>query len=102
MALFGLITLGSSAYFAAWPAPARVAFLRWMMVATGFATVQGMVWGMATVFHGLGSIPGEVPVKILFVGLGESLSLGILGFALLALGALLTAVGHRRLADQGA
>ena len=98
--LFGLITLGSASYFAAWPVRPRVAFLRCMMVATGFATVQGIVGGVATVFHGLGDTKGDLPVRILLEGVAESMSLGIVGFALLALSALLTAVGHRRLDDE--
>ncbi|NOU29736.1 MAG: hypothetical protein HOO96_17665 [Polyangiaceae bacterium] len=101
--LFGAIALGSSAYFAARPTHQRLAFIKWMMLTTGFAVVSGTTSGLGAVFHGLGdmmNVESAQRTRILFTGLAECMSAGTLGFSLLGLTAMLTAVGSRRLASM--
>ncbi len=102
--LFGAISLGSSAYFAARPTHQRLRFIKWMMLTTGFAVVSGTTSAFGAVFHGLGdmvNVEAAQRTRILFTGLAECMSAGTLGFSLLGLTAMLTAVGSRRLASIG-
>ncbi len=100
--LFGTISLGSSAYFAARPTPQRLSFIKWMMITTVFAVASGTTSAFGAVFHGLGdmvNVEAAQRTRILFTGLAECMSAGTLGFSLLGLTAMLTAVGSRRLAS---
>jgi hypothetical protein len=95
--LFGLISLLSAAYFAARPTTSALGFIRWMMGTTVFAILSGTFSAFGATFHYLSESKDPGSVKILYEGLGESMSAGTLGFTLLALSALLSAVGQKRL-----
>lgn len=98
--LFGGTNLGVGIAFLVSASQRREAFFRALSNATLFATLTGVVAGIAAVMS-------KVPVVvewahnpdrplIVMAGLGEALSNGILGFALLALAWFLFAFGKRR------
>jgi hypothetical protein len=100
--LFGAITLLASALFAGKPSEAKVAFIRAMSVATIFATAAAVASSIAAVMSNVPNHPEwskspEIHL-IVMTGIGESMASAILGFAMLALAWLVTAVGVRRLA----
>jgi hypothetical protein len=96
--LFGLISLATAAFYAARPDAKHEGFLRWMSLATFWAVLVGICSDFATVFQNIHHIvDANERSQILLVGSAESLSPGIMGFAFLALTALLAAVGRRRL-----
>lgn len=96
--VFGFVTLLTAAYFAWRPADRHQGFIEWMCRATAWATVGGIVSCLAATFYNTSSIEdGNLRARIITEGLAESMSPGIIGFALLALAAMLTAVGRRRL-----
>jgi hypothetical protein len=96
--LFGLLCLGGSALHALRPKARRLAFVRGMGLATLFSTLTGICADLAKVFVHIPERFGEqaLPWPILFQGMAESLSPGIIGFTLLSLSALLSAVGAAR------
>jgi hypothetical protein len=112
---FGVVARGGAAQFAARPRASHEGFLKWMSRALVWAILTGICSDAATVL-GVGSakmgeshlrmlegtVVGELAdadtrARILCEGLSESLSPGIVGFAFLAVVALLSAVGRRRL-----
>jgi hypothetical protein len=96
--VFGLISLATAAFYAARPDAKHEGFLRWMSWATFWAIMVGFCTDFSATFHAAARIEDlNTRSRIVIEGSGESLSPGILGFALLALTALLTAVGRRRL-----
>jgi hypothetical protein len=101
---FGLIALVAAILFAARPAQRKLPFVRGMSYATLFAILSGICADLATVAH---AIPGQFAEDpkwyfAMILGFGESLAPGILGFTLLSLVWLVSAVGERRLARAGA
>jgi hypothetical protein len=97
---FGAIALGTAFWYALRPDTRHEGFIKWMCVATFMAILNGFVSDLATVAHYLSEateIDAEQRTRILLEGFYESMSPGILGFAFLALAALLAAVGRRRL-----
>lgn len=96
---FGAITLATSFWYALRPSARQEGFIRFMGHATLFATLSGMFAAMAQVFYYIASKepPQDQRFLILCEGMGESLSAPILGFSFLALVALMSAVGKRRL-----
>jgi hypothetical protein len=112
---FGFVALVAAAHFAARPSGRHEGFIKWMSCAllwailTGICSDVGTVLGVASEKMGAshqrmleGSAAGELAdpdtrPRILCEGLAESLSPGIVGFAFLAVVALLASVGRRRL-----
>lgn len=99
--LFGLLCLGGAAMYALRPTQRRQDFVRGMALATLFSTLTGTCADLASVFVHMPEMPemiGEKPLvwQILFQGLAESMSPGIMGFTILSLSALLYAVGAAR------
>jgi hypothetical protein len=100
--MFFVLGFGGAAFlWAAWYAargkPARLAFVRGMMVATAFATLSGICSDLGTVFHRVAEEEDAVKAHhMVLEGSGESMAPGIMGFSLLALTALLVAVGDLR------
>ncbi len=96
--LFGLVALATAGFYAARPDARHEGFLKWMARATLWSILAGMCSDFATVFSVVCQIDDwNKRSQILFEGSAESLSPGIMGFVLLSLTALLTAVGRRRL-----
>lgn len=99
--LFGLVALGASLRFAFRPQLRCVPVIGWLCGAIGASMVAGTCADLAAVFTKVPANPewAHSPdlALILLVGLGESMSPGILGATFLALVALSMAVGHRRL-----
>jgi hypothetical protein len=86
-------------------------FLRSISAAILFATLSGTCAGVGSTLHAVSDVyeRGEpytfhgqpvLPQELLAGGLSESSSSGILGFSVLALIAMLSAVGQRRLAEK--
>ncbi|HVX97843.1 MAG TPA: hypothetical protein VHK47_23215 [Polyangia bacterium] len=99
--IFGLLTFGAAALFAARGDRRRVAFISWMGVATALSVAGGIASDLAAVgHHGMERCAERhvEPVACLLVGMAESMAPGIVGFTLLSLAAMLTAVGMSRTA----
>lgn len=100
--LFGLVTLGAAVYLAWKPTASKVAFVRSMTAATGFAVLSGMAAAVGAVMTRVPANPEWAASPdlhlIVMTGLGESMSAPILGCAMLAVAWALTATGVRRLA----
>jgi hypothetical protein len=96
--LFGFISLATAGFYAARPDAKHEGFIVWMSRATLWSILVGICSDFATVCQNINQIEdANRRSQILLVGSAESLSPGIMGFAFLALTALLTAVGRRRL-----
>ena len=102
----GLVSLGASFYFAMKPQKQSLGFIESMGRATLFATLAATAADMgATLYaasHAFESPEGVAgqAAHMLVQGFAESTSPGILGFSFLALAAMLTAVGRRRLDER--
>jgi uncharacterized membrane protein len=96
---FGAIALGAAFWHALRPDARHEGFIKWMSAATLAAVLNGFCSDLATVarFVAEQDMAAEQRTRILLQGFAESMSPGILGFAFLALVALLTAIGRRRL-----
>lgn len=101
----GLVTLVAAASFMRKPEARDVGMIRGFSVATVFAVLCGIAADLAAVFTHVPNNPEwahspDMPL-IVMTGLGESLTPAILGFAMLTLAWMVTAVGVRRLgADE--
>jgi hypothetical protein len=96
---FGLLTLGWSISFAVRPDRRKVDFIKWMKGATLFAILSGFAADFGATLHHVAYMeagPDRIPTLLL--GLGESMSPGIIGFSVLSLACLASAIGARRLA----
>jgi hypothetical protein len=99
--IFGLLTFGAAATFAARGERRRVDFITWMGLATVLSVAGGVAADLAAVgHHGMERCAEQhvEPVACLLVGMAESMAPGIVGFTLLSLAAMLTAVGMSRTA----
>ncbi|HEY8042369.1 MAG TPA: hypothetical protein VIF15_21345 [Polyangiaceae bacterium] len=96
--LFGFVALAAAAYFAVRPDRRHEGFVKWMSRAVLWSTLVGICTDLATVFHTTAEVVDvDERARMNLQGMAESLSPGILGFAFLALVALLTAIARRRL-----
>lgn len=99
--LFGFVALATAAWFAMRPSRAHPGFIGWMGAATLFSVFAGLCSDMGTVLFVVAKIEdANERGRIICEGFAESMSPCIMGFALLSLVALLTAVGRRRLDVQ--
>ena len=96
---FGAVALVTAFWFAVRPSDRHEGFIKWMARATLYATLSGTLADFLAVMRYVvnNKVQGEQRALILCEGFGESLSPGIMGFSFLALVALMTAVGRRRL-----
>lgn len=101
---FGVVSLVTAFAHAVRPDGRREGFVRWMMAATIFATLGGTFAAFGQVLHYVvkNDLKGQELAMTLCLGFGESMSAGILGFALVGLTALMAAVGRRRLDARAA
>jgi hypothetical protein len=96
--VFGLITLGSACFYAARPDGRHEGFLKWMSRAVLWSTLAGLASDVgATCHHTFTLQDANERSRAITEGVAESMSPPIMGFALLAVIAFLTAVGRRRL-----
>jgi hypothetical protein len=111
----GFVALTQAAYFASRPHATHEGFLKWISRALLWAILTGICSDIGTVMavgaQRMGTIhekmldegiagqlaDSETRTRIICQGISESLSPGIVGFAFLAVVAMLTAVGRRRL-----
>ena len=96
---FGAVALATAFWFAVRPSDRHDGFIKWMARATLYATVSGTLADFLAVMRYVvrEQLQGDRRALILCEGFAESLSPGIMGFSFLALVALMTAVGRRRL-----
>jgi hypothetical protein len=109
---FGFVSLGWAAWYAAQGKAKALGFVRAMMLATLFATGSGVTSDLGMVFKTLSGSSDvderhqalardkEHRVDLLLEGLGESMAPAIMGLSLLALTALLLAVGAARVGRE--
>ena len=100
--LFGIIILAAAILFARRPDEGKLGFIRGMSVATVFAVVSGLASNLAATFYKSLHVP-EFRAELLesvLMGVSESMSPAILGFSILSIVWLITAVGVRRLASS--
>lgn len=105
--LVGVLALGASFHFAVRGERRSLGFIRGAMASVLFATLAATAADVGATLYAATrawDTPGEggplSAARLLVEGLAESTSPSILGFSFLALSALLTAVGHRRLAER--
>jgi hypothetical protein len=101
---FGLTALVAAILFAVRPAQRKLPFVRGMSMATLFAVLSGICADLAAVAHAIPKQFADDPkwYLVTILGFGESMAPGILGFTLLSLVWLVSAVGERRLARSEA
>ena len=102
--LMATLALASAVHFAVRPQARAIGMIRGFSTASVFAVLGGITMDLATVFSRVPSHPewsqsDDMPL-IVMTGISESMSPAILGFNMLALVWLVTAVGVRRLGDQ--
>jgi hypothetical protein len=100
---FGLVALAASGLFAWKPDVGRLGFITGMGLATLFMTLAAVAMDVGQVMRAANSLTeagkltrDELPLLVM-QGLGESLQPALFGFTLLAMVALVCAVGSRRL-----
>lgn len=99
--VFGLVALGSAAHFAWSPVPGRVGHIAALCLSVLAASVAGVLACLMAVATNVTGNPEWASSPelhlILVAGVGESMTPGILGFAMVSAVALVTSVGLRRL-----
>ena len=106
--VFGLLGLAASFYFAVRAERRSLGFIKSMMHAVLFATLAATAADLGATLYAATrawELPGEGPLQaahMIVEGFAESTSPGILGFSFLAVTAMLTAVGRRRLDERSA
>jgi hypothetical protein len=96
---FGLIALAAAGWYAFRPNARSLGVIVWMGGATLFATLMGTVADLGTVAYAVSAMIGQGMKDwhaVIIEGFAESMSPGIMGFALLSMIALVTAVGKAR------
>jgi hypothetical protein len=95
--VFGLVALGSAAFYAARPSVGRLAAVGGYSLAVGLTSIAGTAVDLSVVFARYQEFPAESAMAFVLMGASESLSPVILGFSLLSIVALVVGVGSRRL-----
>ena len=99
--IFGGLTFAAAAAFAARGDRRRLGFITAMGLATALSIAAGICSDLAAVgHHGLSRCAARSiePAACLLVGMAEAMAPGIVGFTLLSLAGMLTAVGLSRTA----
>jgi hypothetical protein len=101
--LFCIAALGTAVLFARRPKESLLGFFRGLSKATVFTILGGLASNLAATFYNVAHRFADDPDRALIamLGVSESLSPAILGFSLLGIAWLITAVGVRRLGATG-
>ena len=98
--VFGLLAVAASVPYARRPGPGALGVVRALTAATTFSVLCATWSDLCAVFTKVPAHPEWVAesglANIVMIGLGESLTPGVVGFALLSVTWLLVAVGARR------
>lgn len=101
--VFGVVALATAAFHAARPDARHEGFLEWMSRATLWATLAGVASDVGTTCHTTCQVlEANERARMTTEGIAESMSPLVMGFALLALAAFLTAIARRRLDARAA
>ena len=96
----GLFTVGVSVSFLVKPSEVKLAFIRPLSVATTYASIVGVVSGLALtltrISWELEGSPGALDKALLLGGISESLVPSIIGFALLTVAWIAVSFGMRK------
>ena len=95
----GLSALGTAMRAAMRPSRARLELARGLARATLYSSLVGLVAALGAVFHNVAAYSTEHNVDLRYAilqGLGEAMSPVIMGFTILSLASLFTAIGARR------
>jgi hypothetical protein len=94
----GGVALGVAVSFAVRPRERKLGILRPLSVATVFVTLSGVASGIKATMHHVTTHPewSQDLARYGMIGIGESITNAVLGFGLLGLAWLVTAVGMRR------
>ena len=90
---FGLAALAFAVRFAVAPSQRAFKTAAALSAATAFAAITGICAALAKVAHHAPDFPKGTLAEVVLIGIGESLSPGILGFTMLSLVALIMALG---------
>lgn len=103
--LFSIITLASAVSFAVRADLKKLALVRAMTLATVFAILTGVLTNILAVARHVAAdevlMRGDGLGAILVIGVGESITPAILGFAALVIVWLIVAAGTRRVQEPG-
>ena len=98
--LLGLFTVGVSVSFLVKPTEVKLAFIRPLSIATTYASIVGVVCGLALtltrISWELEGGPGVMNKALLLGGISESLVPSIIGFALLTVAWIAVSFGMRK------
>lgn len=98
---FGALTLAAAVQFARRPMERLVGMIRGMSVATVFVVLSGVASGVVAMSTKIPQTPEWANHPqihlIILAGLGESLTMAVVGFSFLAMAWLVTALGVRRM-----
>jgi hypothetical protein len=98
--LLGLFTVGVSVSFMAKPTEVKLAFIRPLSVATTYASIVGVVCGLALtltrISWELEGSAGAMNKSMLLGGISEALVPSIIGFALLTVAWIAVSFGMRK------
>ncbi len=95
----GFLALATAFWYALRPAEKHLGFLEWISRAILWVGVGGVLLDLSTVAHVVAAmeVDSEKRVRILCQGFGESMAPGVMAFSFLAIVAVLTAIGRRKL-----
>lgn len=96
---FGLTALVTAFVFAVRPSERNIRFIKGMASATILASIAGVAIDFSTVAHYVSEkeMAADQRWRTVLEGFGESMAPAVMGFTMVALVALLVAVGTRRL-----
>lgn len=96
----GVFTVGVSVSFLVRPTETKLAFIRPLSVATTYASIVGVVCGLALTLTRISweieGSPGVMNKALLLGGISESLVPSIIGFSLLTLAWVAVSLGMRK------
>jgi hypothetical protein len=100
--VFGLVAIAAAGRFAWAPGPGRFGHIAALCTSVAFASIAGSAVDLIVVANNVPQHPewwADQPGglgAIVLVGIGEALSPVVLGFSMISIAALITAVGLRR------
>lgn len=95
-----VLPFAAGAAYVVSPTERRLAFLRPISLAALFAGLAGLLLGFINILKGIWSVEGDIPWRIVAIGLAESMVPLLLAFGALTFAWLCVAAGLRRNSSQ--